>query len=534
MSKQNKLVGYDNPTKRTNTELELLIGNEEGYISFLVKDQSTGKLRTYAGIPADYIRNPEYYLFNLWDYVDQDLDVDAYHSINLSYRRGHGYSKFLRDKIVDPITQKPFHVPARKTRDLSSLGALYVDCDCYTANLTAPYVQYKITELVDAGELPQPSYFKDSGQGLWAFWLLTSTKAFNRSPFDQIPTYRRIQRTIVRKLKHLGADANCTDATRITRNHGSLNSKSKTRVRMHVVYIDGKIPRYDLAELEDFFGCYPAFNLDPVEVESVQPYCPVEDNHTLKGNQPKLEYASKKTGRVNARWPLDLQRFWALVEDIRGLIPEGRRNAHAFILGHILKHMWKNAPEPARAAAITAAATRLHNCFANADTHPLADVIDAITAAAEPPLDDNWPMLSHQDIANRLAITTTESEQINEQIKRRRSDGWPPAEGEEPATRALTRKEQKARRLEILKGWNRDSMGKPTFTELAEKLTEMGLPCDRSMVCREWNSVHPLNHPLLDLDAGPPFEFSFKKPEGSKTLTPSEFDAELKKALASS
>lgn len=535
MSKLNELVGYDNPTKRTNQELAQLYAGIDGYIAFLVKDQTTGKMRMHSGIPTEFLHHPDRYLFNLWDLIDRDLDVDGYHSINASYRRGHGYSKQLRSDIVDPITQKPFHIPARKTKDLSNLGALYVDCDCYAKNLSAAYVQYQITEMVDAGELPQPSYFKDSGQGLWAFWLLTPTKAFNKSPFDQIPSYRRIQRTIVRKLKHLGADANCTDATRITRNHGSLNSKSKTRVRMHLVYIDGKVPRYDLAYLEDFFGCYPEYKLNPLDVESVQPYrLAAEDPPAITGSQSQPPRASKRTGRVNARWPLELKRFWVLTEDIRGIVPEGRRNAHAFVLGHILKHLLGS--DPNRAAAITTAAKRLHDCCANPETKPLDELTKELTAAAEPSLDaDDNPILSHQDIANRLAITTNESKLINEQIHRRRSKGWPPAEGEEPATRALTRKEQKARRLEILKGWYPSIMGqhkKPSFASLAERLTDMGLPCDASTVCREWRLIlPPPDHiqKLLDLDAAPPIEFSFKKPEPTKTLTPSEVVDELRR-----
>ena len=539
MPKQSNLVVFDNPTKRTNRELELLIGDQTGYVSFLVKDPTTGKVRQYAGIHTDYVRHPSNYLFNLWDLVDSDLDVDAYHTINLSYRRGHFYSSFLRDRIVDPTTQKPFHVPARKVKDLSHLGALYVDCDCYNLGLTAPYVQYKITELVDAGKLPQPSYFKDSGQGLWAFWLLKETKAFNNSRFDQVPTYRRIQKTIVRRLKHLGADAGCTDAARITRNHGSLNSKSKTRVRMHVVYIDGKIPRYDLAELEDFFGCYPAYYLNPFDVLSVQPYQTADVQPAITG--PNLTDATRRTGRPNPRWPLDLARFWALVEDVRGLIQPGRRHAHAFILGAILKHLIKD--ESTRAATITAAAERLHQCFQDPETHPLADVIDAITAAAKPPLDDNWPKIPHQEIANRLAITTAEAEQINEQIYRRRSKGWPPAEGEEPTKRSLSlslnQREQKARRIEILKGWHRDRKDRPSYKDLAKLLSERyRLPCDASTVCRDWRTVEAMakRSPLLPLEATEAITAaataSTKRTE-SKSLTPAEFTAALKDLVGS-
>ena len=527
MPKQSNLAVFDNPTQRTNRELELLIGNQTGYLSFLVKDQNTGKLRPYAGIHTDYVRHPNDYLFNLWDLVNIDLDVDAYHTINLSYRRGHFYSSFLRDRIVDAITNKPFHVPARKTKDLSHLGALYVDCDCYNLGLTAPYVQYKITELVDAGKLPQPSYFKDSGQGLWAFWLLKETKAFNNSSFDQVPTYRRIQRTIVRRLKHLGADANCTDAARITRNHGSLNSKSKTRVRMHAVYIDGKIPRYDLAELEDFFGCYPEYNLDPVDVLSVQPYQPTD-----------VQPAIKRTGRPNPRWPLDLSRFWALVEDVRGLIPPGSRNAHALVLGAILKHLIKD--ESTRAATITAAAKRLYQCFKEPESHPLADVIEAITAAAAPPLNDEWPKIPHQEIANRLAITTTEAEQINEQIYRRRSQGWPPAEGEEPTQRSLTRNEQKARRIDILKHWQDVRRGRPTCKELAELLTNnYDLPCDASTVCRDLKAARTMakQSPPLPLDVIDTITTaaaaSTKNTQRARTLTPAEVEAELRDLVGS-
>lgn len=536
MPSPTKLRGFDNPTKRTNRELKLLVGDSDGFVSFLVKDPETGKLRPYASIPTDYVRSPEKYLFNLWDLVEQDLDVDAYHSINLSYRRGHGYSRFLRNRFVDPTTQKPLHIPARKTSDLSHLGALYVDVDCYTHNLTAPYVQYKITELVDAGKLPQPSYFKDSGQGLWAFWLLNTTKAFNRTPFDQVPAYRRIQRTIVRRLKHLGADANCTDATRITRNHGSLNSKTSTRVRMHVVYVDGKIPRYNLEDLEDFFGCYPEYYLNPRDVESVQPYQPTDGKPAITNDQPRIVDASKRTGRANSRWPLDLMRFWALVEDVRGLIPPGRRHAHAFVLGAILKHLLKD--QDTRAATITAAAERLYRCFQDPETHPLADVVDTITAAAEPPLDDKWPKIHHQEIADRLAITTAEAEQINEQIHRRRSKGWPPAEGEKPIARPLTRNEQRAARIALLKGWQ-GAKRTMSFKELAERLTNQHkLPCDASTVYRDWQRIPKVKSPVvqmtLDLDVGQAITTAaaaLNPSQGTKTLTAAEVEAELRKVV---
>ena len=530
-----KLVGYDNPKARTNRELLLLLnGLENQYVSFLKKDPSTGKMTPYAAILTDYFLHPETYLFPIDELLGADLDIDAYHSINTSYRRGHGYAKALRDKITDPITNKPFHIPARKTKDLSKLGALYVDCDCYNIGLSPAYVQYKITELVDAGKLPQPSYFKDSGAGLWAFWLLTETKAFNRSDFDQIPTYRRIQRTIVRTLKHLGADPNCTDATRITRNHGSLNSKTKTRVRMHVVHINGKIPRYDLAYLEDFFQCYPEYKLNPLDVESLHPYQPITAQQLkLKGPPRDVDEATRQKSqcKYRGRWKLQLTRFWALVEDVRGLIPDGQRHDHDYILGHFLKHLTRDDPD--RTKTITAAATRLHRCFANPETHPLEESIATITAAAAQPLDGQFAKLTNQRIADRLRITKAEAETINEQIKRRRSEGWPSASDQEPATKPKTRKEQKRERIEYLKTIQRH-LGKPSFQEIADDLTDRGLPCDKTMVCREWRSIHPPElSPLLPLDAAPPIEFSIKKPEPAKILTPDEFSVELAKALGS-
>jgi len=103
--------------------------------------------------------------------------------------------------------------------------------------------------------------FVDSGRGVWLYWMLReddSEKPVRAWP-EKRSTWNRIQRQLVRGFAELGADANSTDAARVTRVPGSLNSKSNTRVRYWLPLNEsGKPFRYRLDELAVMIGVRPA------------------------------------------------------------------------------------------------------------------------------------------------------------------------------------------------------------------------------------------------------------------------------------
>lgn len=88
--------------------------------------------------------------------------------------------------------------------------------------------------------IPRPNLIIDSGRGLYLIWLLNSV------PSKALPLWKAIEEYLYGVLKPFGADRQALDPTRVLRIPGSINSKSKTTVKV----IDQYDYLYDLREIQ--------------------------------------------------------------------------------------------------------------------------------------------------------------------------------------------------------------------------------------------------------------------------------------------
>ena len=89
--------------------------------------------------------------------------------------------------------------------------------------------------------IPRPNLIIDSGRGLYLIWLLNSV------PSKALPLWKSIEEYLYSVLKPFGADRQALDPTRVLRVPGSINSKSKTIVKV----IEQYDYIYDLREIQN-------------------------------------------------------------------------------------------------------------------------------------------------------------------------------------------------------------------------------------------------------------------------------------------
>lgn len=140
------------------------------------------------------------------------------------------------------ISQNTFSMPNRRLINLLELNAIYIDIDCYKAGLTKEGALFFLQDLY--GEIPIPNFIIDSGRGLY-YVIILKNKASSRD----LALWKTIEIYLYEKLKHLGADPKCLEATRVLRAVGSHNTNSSSTVKV-LEYYDYD---YDLEEIQEHY-----------------------------------------------------------------------------------------------------------------------------------------------------------------------------------------------------------------------------------------------------------------------------------------
>jgi len=357
--------------------------------------------------------------------------------------------------------------------------------------------------MMQANLIPPVSWIKNSGRGLWLFWALEQTRAFNKTELDSIPTFKRIQRQLQILFARMESDKRGRLTTQVSRIHGSINASANKRISMMVLYgTDGRVPRYHLDYLEAFFQTYPKRHL---WTESTDLYRCFEEDPSNQDQEIEPDARSNRRREIgylgtSSRWKLDLERFWALAERIRRKqIRKGTRNAHAWILGAILRHILIDAKanEEEKAVAITVAANRLYACFDDPESYSFELLTKQIKSAIDPAeftdYEKHKARLEHRDIADELKITTLESQQLSEIVYSTRKDRfWPPAKGQAPwKLKKKTKAEQATERRDFIRRFHSPTH-KPTYKALAAEIErKLGFSCSLMTARADWNAVYP-------------------------------------------
>jgi hypothetical protein len=378
-----------------------------------------GDLRDWNSVALPVHNSNEYLPGIVESVLATVLDEDAYNSLQCFYRAaslGIDNPQFThRKELADAIGPDGNKLRAayRDSEGIARLNCCYVDIDYYNLGLTAGNVIGQIYDLQADGKIPSPSYLKDSGQGLWAVWLLGLEDRHYPSNWEQ---WKAIQAKLHCMFANTGSDSqSSSDLARLTRIVGSKHTEANRRANMVIFGRDneGQPIRYRLNELSDSLNCR-IIKTKRVKTEPII----------------KLAKSAKAVKGQIARWEWDEKRFWSLVETIRKRVPEGIRNAHNFVIGSILRHR-HNVPAILE-TEIQAAAERLHRRIdqgrKRADRYTLRMVEREIRAAA---LGRKRAVkLPAQQIADRLKITTYEAETLRDLHPTNSGGCWPPATGQ--------------------------------------------------------------------------------------------------------
>jgi len=132
-------------------------------------------------------------------------------------------SEWLGEDVY--FSQNTFYKPQRKIENIRQLRSLYVDLDFYLFNYDPSWILGKLEYEYFGEVIPEPNILIFSGQGLVLIWLLEPV------PYKALPLWQAVQNYLLERLKELGGDPKATDAARVFRIAGSINSKNGAEVK---------------------------------------------------------------------------------------------------------------------------------------------------------------------------------------------------------------------------------------------------------------------------------------------------------------
>lgn len=133
----------------------------------------------------------------------------------------------IQGKADTYSSQNTFYIPSRRVNHIKQLLSLYSDIDCYKSGLT---VEQTLTQLENDFfdiVIPTPNLIVHSGRGLYLIWRIAP------APQKALPLWQFAQDWIQKQLEYLGADKAATDAARVLRLAGTVNSKNGETVKAY-------------------------------------------------------------------------------------------------------------------------------------------------------------------------------------------------------------------------------------------------------------------------------------------------------------
>jgi DNA-binding transcriptional regulator YiaG len=145
------------------------------------------------------------------------------------------------------LSQCEFYKPNRRVVHLARLGLLWVDLDTYHSQYGGEDPQRTIDRLqwfCEEEGIPFPSVILHSGRGLYLKWALGTAL-----PAQALPRWLAVQKVLLRHFAGYGADKNASDASRILRLEGTVNTRSGETVRVLYPSRSQDAQLYDFDEL---------------------------------------------------------------------------------------------------------------------------------------------------------------------------------------------------------------------------------------------------------------------------------------------
>lgn len=193
------------------------------------------------------IKSPLVYLTNYKHIEDAEKEVkhlkrncDGYTAIglkkpDLQWIQYHIKNVELLEAIPKLIKFKDIYIsinsmlsPLRQLKNLRHLHAFWVDLDYYKIKRFKNKSSEEIIEIMRKKKLfkdAEPSFFIDSGNGLYIFYLIESASV------GALPIWQKIQNSFVERFLKYGADPMSADAVHVLRLAGTENTKTGRKAR---------------------------------------------------------------------------------------------------------------------------------------------------------------------------------------------------------------------------------------------------------------------------------------------------------------
>jgi DNA-directed RNA polymerase specialized sigma24 family protein len=149
------------------------------------------------------------------------------------------------------FSQNTFHKPQRRIENIRQLRSLYVDVDQYLLNYSPEWVIGKMELELFGQKVPEPNIIIHSGRGFVIIWL------HDPVPYMALPLWQAIEKHFSDQFELLGGDTRATDAARVFRLAGTVNSKSGEEVTVQYRHDY----RYTLRQLQQDY--LPEIPTDP-------------------------------------------------------------------------------------------------------------------------------------------------------------------------------------------------------------------------------------------------------------------------------
>ncbi|CEP45242.1 putative replication protein [[Clostridium] sordellii] len=144
------------------------------------------------------------------------------------------------------VSLNSFYVPKRQIACVRQINAFWVDIDYYKISKYKNKTTEQMIQTMRADGLfndLEPSFFCDSGNGMYIFYLLYDV------PKQCKKTFNKTEKMLIEKFEKYGADKNAKDLARVLRLAGSINSKTGRRARL--IMPNTEPIRYKLKEITD-------------------------------------------------------------------------------------------------------------------------------------------------------------------------------------------------------------------------------------------------------------------------------------------
>ena len=214
------------------------------------------------------------------------------------------------------LSQNTFYKPCRRIENIKELNCNYIDLDTYNTEFTKDQILMNLNDNYFGKRIPTPNFIIDSGRGLYLQWLIRPV------PYMALPLWKAVEEYLYKELKEFGADRKALDPTRLLRPPGSINSKSKTVVK--IIEVNNYI--HDLREIQTEY----------------LPEIPKKEKN--KSSAPKKKGRPKKVVYMFNERSLYLARIKDIVKicELRNYDLEGEREIILFLYRYYLNYFFED------------------------------------------------------------------------------------------------------------------------------------------------------------------------------------------------